>query len=71
MNLQHSPPDWVGEVVGLMAVHRIRRKDLAERIGVSGSYLSSVLTGAKKSDAIEFKIRYALDEMLEEKGELA
>lgn len=38
---------WIGDVVGLMHLHKITQKDLASYLGVTNEYISMILNGKK------------------------
>jgi plasmid maintenance system antidote protein VapI len=54
---------WIGEVVGLMHIHRISNKQLASHIGVTEEYISMVLNGHREPSNIEHRLRKAIDEI--------
>lgn len=59
---------WIAEVVGLMHLHRISSKALAEHLGITPQYISEILNGKRSPKGVEHRIRTAITEMIEEKG---
>ena len=60
---------WTADVVGRMHRLKITGPQLAERVGTSNTYLSTVLNGHKGSDEMKEKILRALDELEAELAE--
>ena len=58
---------WTGEVIGTMHIHKILKKELAEKMGVTDRWLSALLNGKRSARNAEFKTRKALDELIREK----
>jgi hypothetical protein len=57
---------WTGEVVGTMHIYGINQKELAMHMGIAEKYLCAVLNCRRKPKGIEFKVRKALAEMMDE-----
>lgn len=45
--MKANPPEWSGEVVGLMHINKISVSALAEHIGWRREYVSRLLNGAE------------------------
>ena len=58
------PKNWTGDLVGLMHVHKISKKQLADHIGVTREYVSLVLNGHRKPAGAEEKFKTAVDEII-------
>ena len=51
------PKNWTGDLVGLMHVHKISKKQLADHIGVTREYVSLVLNGHREPAGAEEKFK--------------
>ena len=60
-----SVPAWTGEFVGKMHEHRVTCNDLGEEAGVSGSYVSMILSGRRKPDNGKEMLEEAFQKVLE------
>lgn len=58
------PKNWTGDLVGLMHVHKISKKQLADHIGVTREYVSLVLNGHREPAGAEEKFKTAVDEII-------
>lgn len=58
------PKNWTGDLVGLMHVHKISKKQLADHIGVTREYVSLVLNGHREPEGAEEKFKTAVDEII-------
>lgn len=58
---------WTGEVKGTMHIYEISMDELADRIGISATFLSSLLHCRKRTKDGEFKVRNALMEIVNER----
>lgn len=57
--------NWTGEIVGLMHVHKITGKQLAEELGQTDRYISMVLCGHREPAGAEERFREALQRIIE------
>lgn len=53
-------PKWTGEIKGTMHIHEISMQELADELGISKTFLSSLLHGRKSTKDAEFRIRNAM-----------
>lgn len=66
---------WTGDVVGKMHVYRISNSELAEKCGITSSYLSMLLNGKKEFSSPEVKqktidkVVATLEELINEKND--
>lgn len=58
------PKNWTGDLVGLMHVHKISKKQLADHIGVTREYVSLVLNGHREPKGAEEQFKAAVDEII-------
>lgn len=58
------PKNWTGDLVGLMHVHKISKKQLADHIGVTREYVSLVLNGHREPKGAEEQFKTAVDEII-------
>lgn len=58
---------WTGEVRGTMHIYEISMQELADELGMSVTFLSSLLHCRKKTQDGEFKIRNALMALISKK----
>lgn len=65
------PAQWTGEVLGEMHLNDISAQELAEKIGIHPKYLSAIMNGHREPKGAEEKVRAALDELIQEKKEIA
>ena len=59
--------EWTGEVIKAMHLNEIGQADIAEEMGVTKSYVSMLLNGARKVEGAREKIEAALQRALEKK----
>lgn len=59
---------WTGDIIGKMHMHHIKKKQLAECIGITPEYLSMVLNGHRSPPDAERKFRMALDTLISEQS---
>lgn len=59
-----QPPEWTGKLLGEMHNNRITYDDIAERLGVTKSYVSMVLNGARTPQDAQVRFEQAYDEVL-------
>ena len=60
---------WTGAIVGKMHVHEITQEDMAKEMGVTKSYVSMILNGARKPDGIKKRMEEAIDALIQRKKE--
>ena len=58
---------WTADLVGKMHLHKIKAKELAEKVDWNEKYLSAVLNGKRQPGKAEAKLNAALDELISEK----
>ena len=58
------PKNWTGDLVGLMHVHKISKKQLADHIGVPREYVSLVLNGHREPMGAEEQFKTAVNEII-------
>ena len=58
------PKNWTGDLVGLMHVHKISKKQLADHIGVTREYVSLVLNGHREPKGAEEQFKAAVNEII-------
>lgn len=58
------PKNWTGDLVGLMHVHKISKKQLADHIGVTREYVSLVLNGHREPKGAEEQFKTAVNEII-------
>lgn len=58
------PKNWTGDLVGLMHVHKISKKQLADHIGVTRGYVSLVLNGHREPKGAEEQFKTAVNEII-------
>lgn len=56
--------EWTGNIVSRLHVNEITRKELAERMGLTATYISMLLNGQKVSNGSELRMNEAIDEIL-------
>ena len=56
-----------GDVIGKLHIHHLKKKQLAERVGVTPEYVSMVLNGHRSPPDAEHRFRAALDALIAEK----
>lgn len=55
---------WTGEVKGTMHIYEISMQELADKLGISTTFLSSLLHCRRSTKDGEFRIRNALMELV-------
>ena len=59
---------WIAKAVGLMHLHKITQKSLANHLGVTDEYISMILNGKKTPKNAELRIMAALNEIIEQRS---
>lgn len=62
------PEKWTGRLVGRMHNEGVTLADLAEELGVSKSYISMILSGARKPEGIRERMETAFFAVLKKRG---
>lgn len=57
---------WTGDIISKLHIYHIKKKQLAERVGVTPEYLSMVLNGHRSPPDAEQRFRAALDALIAE-----
>lgn len=57
------PAQWTGEIVGKMHLHRISQVQLADALGYTPEYVSTVLNGKRSPKDAEARFRAAVDDL--------
>ena len=65
------PETWTGDIVAALHVNRITQRELAEEMGVTGVYVSTLLNGRASPAGAEEKMRAALDAIIARRKEAA
>lgn len=55
------PEKWTGRLVGKMHNERVTYDELANELGVTKSYVSMILNGARKPDGIRERMEAAVE----------
>lgn len=65
------PEKWTGELLMIMHNNKIRRAEVAKKLGISSAYTTQILNGLRSPSRMEEKMRAAVEEILaeREKGE--
>lgn len=63
------PEKWTGELIGKMHNHGITRKQLADELGVTKSYVTMILNGSRKTANGREKLEAAYAAVLKRKEE--
>lgn len=65
------PEKWTGELLMIMHNNKIRRAEVAKKLGISNAYTTQILNGLRSPARMEEKMRAAVEEILaeREKGE--
>lgn len=61
------PEKWTGELLMIMHNNKIRRAEVAKKLGISRAYTTQILNGLRRPSHIEEKMREAVDEILAER----
>ena len=60
---------WTGRLVGRMHNERVTYDDLAEEMGVTKSYISMILNGARKPEGVRERMEAAFSAVVEKRKE--
>lgn len=60
------PAQWTGDLVGKMHLFGITKKELADQVGCSREYLSSILNGHRSPKDAQQTVEAALDRLINE-----
>ena len=63
------PAQWTAEVVAKMHIHRITKKQLAEKLQYSPEWVSLVLNGRRSPTGAEALFNQALDALIAEQSQ--
>jgi cyanate lyase len=61
------PEKWTGRLVGKMHNYKITYDDLAQKIGVTKTYICMILNGARKPADAKTRLESAVEELIKEK----
>lgn len=61
------PEKWTGELLMIMHNNKIRRAEVAKKLGISRAYTTQILNGLRRPSHIEEKMRAAVEEILAER----
>lgn len=59
------PAQWTAEVVMEMHMHRITKRQLAQKLGVTPEWVGRILNGKNAPSHAEQKFRTALEELIQ------
>ena len=62
------PEKWTGKLIGKMHNERVTYDELAAEMGVTKSYISMILHGARKPDGIRERMEGALSAIIAKRG---
>ena len=60
---------WTGEIKGTMHIYEVSMQELADKLGMSTTFLSSLLHCRRSTKDAEFRIRNALMEIIKERDD--
>lgn len=63
------PEKWTGRLIGEMHNQNITYADLASELGVTKSYISMILNGARKPSGIRERMETAVSEIVKRRRE--
>ena len=61
------PEKWTGELLMIMHNNKIRRAEVAKKLGISNAYTTQILNGLRSPSRMEEKMRAAVEEILAER----
>ena len=59
--------NWIAKAVGLMHIHKITHRQLAEKMGYSREYITRILTEKVSPPGIKERVMAAISEIIEER----
>lgn len=60
---------WIPELIGKMHLHKVKKKDLADALGCSTTWVSAVLNGHRTPKNGEKMFTAALEQLIQEREE--
>lgn len=61
------PEKWTGELLMIMHNNKIRRAEVAKKLGISKAYATQILNGLRGPLRMEEKMRAAVEDILTER----
>lgn len=61
------PEKWTGELLMIMHNNKIRRAEVADKLGISKAYTTQILNGLRSPARMEEKMRAAVEDILAER----
>lgn len=61
------PAQWTADLIGKMHAYRITQAELANQLGYTPQYVSTVLNGKREPEAAEQKFKSALALLIEQR----
>lgn len=61
------PAQWTADIIGQLHLHKIAKKELAQKIGVTPEYVSMVLNGHRDPRDAQEKFRQAVCAIIAER----
>ena len=61
------PEKWTGRLIGRLHNERVTYEELAKEMGVTKSYISMILNGARKPEGVRERMEAALATIIEQK----
>lgn len=61
------PEKWTGELLMIMHNNKIRRAEVADKLGISKAYTTQILNGLRSPSRMEEKMRAAVEDILAER----
>lgn len=65
------PEKWTGRLIGEMHNNKVTYKELAAELGVTKSYISMILNGARKPSGVRERMETAVSEIVKRRRESA
>lgn len=63
------PEKWTGELIGKMHNERINRKEVAEELGVTKSYVSMILNGNRSIPGMQERMEAAVAAIIDRRAQ--
>ena len=60
-------PEWTGDIVKLMHLYGVTRKEVADELGVTNAYITMVLNGRQVKDKTKDRINSAVVKIISNK----